>query len=117
MKYLVTALPGTTTLKIKYGARLFQATKEWVCNLSVFFGLYFSGFFSMLSERLRLAVYVALSCSLFPRSPRVKRCTRLTLAKKFSLSFPLLKGNAAPTGYKGIAISPKRDVLYLVICL
>jgi muconolactone delta-isomerase len=30
MKYLVTALPGTTTLKIKYGARLFQATKEWV---------------------------------------------------------------------------------------
>jgi hypothetical protein len=79
-----------------------RAAQEWVCNLSVFFGLYFSGVFGMLSERLRLAVYVALSCSLFPRSPQVKRCTRLTLAKKFSLSFPLFKGDAAPAGYKGI---------------
>jgi len=30
MKYLVTARPGTTTIKLKYGARLFQATKKWV---------------------------------------------------------------------------------------
>lgn len=30
MKYLVTARPGTTTIRIKYGARLFEATKEWV---------------------------------------------------------------------------------------
>ena len=30
MKYLVTALPGTTTIKLKHGARLFQATKKWV---------------------------------------------------------------------------------------
>jgi len=29
MKYLVTARPGTTTIKLKYGARLFQAAKEW----------------------------------------------------------------------------------------
>ena len=29
MKYLITAQPGTTTIKIKYGVRLFQATKEW----------------------------------------------------------------------------------------
>jgi hypothetical protein len=30
MKYLVTARPGTTTIKLKYGAQLFQAAKEWV---------------------------------------------------------------------------------------
>jgi len=29
MKYLVTARPGTTTIKLKYGARVFEAAKEW----------------------------------------------------------------------------------------
>jgi hypothetical protein len=29
MKYLVTARPGTTTIKVKYGARVFEAAKEW----------------------------------------------------------------------------------------
>ena len=29
MKYLVTARPGTTTIKLKYGARLMQAAKQW----------------------------------------------------------------------------------------
>ena len=29
MKYLVTARPGTTTIKLKYGARVFKAAKEW----------------------------------------------------------------------------------------
>lgn len=29
MKYLITARPGTTTIKVKYGVHLFQAAKGW----------------------------------------------------------------------------------------
>jgi hypothetical protein len=29
MKYLVTARPGTTTIKLKYGASVFKAAKQW----------------------------------------------------------------------------------------
>ena len=29
MKYLVTARPGTTPLRVKYGTPVFQAAKEW----------------------------------------------------------------------------------------
>ncbi|UCE54310.1 MAG: hypothetical protein JSV31_02395 [Desulfobacterales bacterium] len=30
MKFLMTARPGTTNIKLKYGASLFQAAKEWI---------------------------------------------------------------------------------------
>jgi hypothetical protein len=30
MKYLVIARPGITTIRLKHGARLMQATKKWV---------------------------------------------------------------------------------------
>jgi hypothetical protein len=29
MKFLLTARPGTTTIRLKYGTSLFQAAKEW----------------------------------------------------------------------------------------
>ena len=33
MKYLVIARPGITTIRLKHGARLMQATKKWVSAL------------------------------------------------------------------------------------